>query len=101
MGKGIALGGSTFVGDGFVAAGEANWLKGKEINLLWVVEGKLDDAADLLVVDSIDDAGDGDDIDAGFVQVVNGLQLDIKGVTHLAMGIGCMPNAIKLQVGVA
>jgi len=57
--EGVALRLATFVRDLFVAAGEADRLEGEEVDLLRVVEGKLDDAANLLVVDAVDDGGDG------------------------------------------
>ena len=71
--EGVALRDPAVFGDVLVAAGEADRLEAEEADLLWVVEGELDDAADLLVVDAVDDGGDGNDFDAGFVQVVNRL----------------------------
>ena len=56
----------------------ADGLEGEEVDLLGVVERELDDAAHLLVVDAVDDAGDGDNVDTGLMEVVNGLQLDVE-----------------------
>ncbi len=78
MREGVALGETALVGDVFVAAREADRLEREEADLLRVVEGELNNAAHLLVVDAIDDRGDWDDFDAGFMQVVDGLQLHVK-----------------------
>ncbi len=66
-----------------------------------VVERKLDDAANLFVVDAVDDGGNGNDFDAGLVKIVNRLQLDVEQVANLAVGIGCVADAIELEIGVA
>src|SRR6185437_5262602 len=71
--EGVALGGAALVGDGLIAAGEGDRLKGEEVDLLGVVERELDDATDLIVVDAVDDVRHGDDVDAGLVQVMDGL----------------------------
>jgi len=39
----------------FVASGEAYRLERQEADFLGIVEGELDDASDLLVVDAVDD----------------------------------------------
>ncbi len=97
----VALRQATLVGDVLVAAGEGNRLEGEEVDLLRIVEGELDDAADLLVVDAVDDGRDGNDVDAGFVQVVDGLQLHVKQVADLAVRVGCVADAVELQIDVA
>ena len=65
-----------------------------------VVERELDDVANLLVVDAVDDGSDGHDVDAGFVQVVDGLQLYVEQVAYLTVGVGGVADAIELQVRV-
>ncbi len=97
----VALGGATLVGDGFVAAGEADRLEAEEVDLLRIVERELDDVADLLVIDAVDDGGDGDDVHAGFVQVMDGLQFDVERVADLAVRVGGVADAIELEVDVA
>ena len=61
----------------------------------------MNDASNLLIVDAVDNGGDRNNINAGAMQVVNGPQLYIKQIADLAMGIGGIADAIKLQVSVA
>ena len=75
--------------------------KREEVDLLRVVERELDDAANLLVVDAVDDAGHGNDVHAGLMQVVDGLQLYIERVADLAVRVSSVADAVELQVGVA
>ncbi len=97
----VALCGAALVGDRLVAAGEGDRLEGEEVDLLGVVERELNDAADLLVVDAVDDGRYGDDVDAGLVQVVDGLELHVERVADLAVRVGGVADAVELQVGVA
>ncbi len=63
----VALRGAALVRHFLVAARERHRLERQELDLLGVVERELDDPADLLVVDAVDDRDDGDDVDAGAV----------------------------------
>ena len=99
--EGVALRDAALVGDLLVAAGKADRLEAEEADLLGVVEGELDDAAHLLVVDAVDDGGDGNDLNAGFVQVVDGLELYVEEVADLAVGVGGVADAVELKVDVA
>jgi len=45
--------------------------------------------------------GDGNDIDASLIQIVDRLQLDVERVAHLAVRVGCVADAVELEVGVA
>src|ERR1700760_1407094 len=92
---------TALVGYIFVAAVEADRLEGEEVDLLRIVQRELDDAADLLVVNAVDDGGDGNDVDAGFVQIVDGLELDVERVADLTVRVGGVADAIELQVGIA
>ncbi len=97
----VALCVTTLVGDVFVAAREADRLEGEEVDLLGVVERELDDAANLLVVDAVDDRRYGNDVDAGLVQVVDGLELHVERVADLAVRVGGVADTVELEVGVA
>src|SRR5581483_23508 len=84
----------------FVASGEGNRLERAEGNDLRIVEGKLDDAPDLLVVDAVHDGGDGHDVHAVGVKVFDGAQLDVEQVADFAVRVGGVANAVKLQINV-
>ena len=76
-------------------------LERQEVDLLRVVERELDDAADLLVVDAVDDRDDRDDVDAGAVEVLDRAQLDVEQVADAAVRVGRVADAVELEVGVA
>src|SRR5260370_6204534 len=95
----VALRLTTLVGDVFITAGEADGLEGKEVDLLRVVEGEIYDAANLLVVDAVDDGGDGNDVDAGLVQVMDGLERHVECVADLAVRVRGVADAVELELG--
>ncbi len=97
----VALGLAAVVGDGFVASGKAYWLEAEEADGLGIVERELDDASDLLVVDAVHNGDHGNDFDAGFVQVLDGLQFHIEQVADGAVCVGGVADTIELQIGVA
>jgi len=99
--QGVALRCAALVRNLFVAAGEGHGLEGEEVDLLGVVERELDDTADLLVVDAVDDRRYGNDVDAGLVQVVDGLELHVERIADLAVRVGGVADTVELQVGVA
>ena len=76
-------------------------LEREEVDLLGVVERELDDPADLLVVDAVDDRHDRHDVDAGAVEVLDRAQLDVEQVADAAVRVGRVADAVELQVGVA
>src|SRR5207249_2174760 len=82
----------------FVAANEADGLEGEEVDLLRVVKSELDDAANLLVVDAIDNDGDENDVDAGLVKIVDGLEFYVKSVANLAVRVGDIADAVELKI---
>src|SRR6185312_11326474 len=94
--EGVALRVTALVGNRFISTRKAYWLEGEEVDLLRVVERELDDAADLLVVDAVDDGRNGDDVDAGLVQVVDGLELHVERVADLAVRVGSVADAVEL-----
>ena len=73
MRQGVSLCMPTLIGDFLVATGKRDRLERQEVNLLRIIQRKLHDASDLLVVDPIEDRDDGHDIDARGVQVLNRL----------------------------
>ena len=99
--QGVALRGAALRRDQLVAAGEADRLERQEVDLLGVVEGELDHPADLLVVDAVDDGDHRHDVDAGVVQVLDRLELDVEQVADPTMRVGGVADAVELQVGIA
>ena len=97
----VALGLAALVGDGFIAAGERNRLEGQERNLLRIVEREAHHRAHLLVVDAVDDGDHRHDVDAGALQVLDRAQLHIEQIADRAMRIGCVADAVELQIRVA
>ena len=97
----VALRLAALVGDLLVAAREAHRLEREEVDLARVVERELDDAADLLVVDAVDDRDDRHDVDAGAPQVLDRAQLHVEQVADAAVRVGGVADAVELQVGVA
>src|SRR5579884_1944957 len=81
----VALRLTAIVSNFFIAAGKGNRLEAQEADGLGIVQCKLDNAAYLLIVDAVDDCGDRNDINASFMQVMNGAQLHIKQIANLAM----------------
>ena len=99
--EGVALRLAALVADGLVAAGEADRLEAEEVDDLRIVQRELDDAAHLLVVDAVHDGGHRHDVHARLVQVVDGLQLHVERIAHLAVRVGCIADAVELQIDVA
>src|SRR5205085_5010533 len=89
------------IGDFFIAASERYRLEAQEADGLGIIERKLDDAAYLLIVDSVHDGGNRNNLHSSVVQVVDGAQLYIKQIANLAMGIGGIADSVKLQVSIA
>src|ERR1044072_8049999 len=82
MGKRVTLLQTTLRRDLFVTAGERNRLERQERNLLGIVEGEPDDRSDLIVVDSIDQRGDEHNLNARFMQVVDGAHLHVTQIAR-------------------
>ena len=101
MRKRVALADAAFRSDFFVAPGEGNRLEGHEGNFLRVFHRELHDRAHLIVVHVVDDGGDQHDFDAGFVHVLDGAELHVKEVAHLAVAVRVVADAVELQVRIA
>jgi hypothetical protein len=76
----------------------ADRLEAEGTDLPGVVEDELNDAAHLLVVDTVDDSGHRHNLDVGLVQVIDGLQLHIEEVAHLAVRVGGVADAVNLEI---
>ena len=100
MRKGVSLTQTALRRDLLVTAGEGNRLKGNEGDLLRVLAGKIDDRAHLVVIHTVHQRGDQNDLNAGLVHVLDGPQLHIKQVADLTMAVGVIADAVELQVSV-
>ena len=89
------------IGNSLVTSSERNRLEGEEGDDLWIFQGKLDDSADLLIVNTVDNSRDRHNFHTGFMQVVDSLELHIKQVADFTVLVSGVANAVKLQVGVA
>ena len=89
---------ATLFRDLLVAAGKRNGLERDERDLLRIVERKPDDRSDLVVVDAVDQRGHKNNVNAGFVQVVDRTQLDVKEVADLAVRVGVVADTVELQI---
>ena len=88
-------------GDILIAPGEAYRLEAHERNLLRVFHRELHDGAHLVVIQVVDDGGHQHDFHARFVQVVDGPQLHVEQVAHLAVAVGVVADAVELEIDVA
>ena len=94
----VALRRAPLVRDLLVAPRERHRLERDERDLLRVVEGELDDAPDLLVVDAVDDRRHEHDVDAVLVQVLDRAQLHVEQVRDAAVLVRRVADAVELQV---
>src|SRR5438874_5117443 len=69
MRKRVALRFAAIVGDGFVAASEADRLERQEADLLRIIQRELNDATDLLVVNAVDNCHHRNNFNASSMQV--------------------------------
>ncbi len=99
--KRVALAQTAFRSDVFVAAGKRNRLECDEGDLLRIVHRELDDGADLIVIDVVDERDNQNDLDAGFVQIFDGAQLHIEQVADLTVAVGIVADAVELQIRIA
>ena len=97
----IALPVTPLVGDLLVAPGERDGLEGHKRDLFRIVQGKLDHRPHLVVVDRVDQCRHQHDLHPRGMQVVDGPQLDVEQIADLAVAVGVVADAVKLQVGVA
>src|SRR6516162_5243829 len=96
----VALRVTALVGDLFVTPGERNRLERQEGDTLWIIKRELNDAADLLVIQTVDDGYHRHDLDPRLMQVLDRLQLYVKQVADEAMRVGSVADAVELKVRV-
>src|ERR1043165_768561 len=97
----ISLLQTTFGSDRFVTTGERNRLERKQRNLLGIIQREPNYRTDLVVVDSVYQRRDQDDLNTGLVQVVNCAQFHVKKVSYLPVTVRVVSNSIKLEVDIA
>ena len=97
----VALARARLVVDVLVAAGEGDRLERDGVDLVDVLDRELQDVADLVVVDAVDDRHDERDVDAVLLQVLDRAQLDVVEVADLAVLVVLVADAVELQVGEA
>src|ERR1043166_7231453 len=100
MRKRVALLQTTLRCDLFVATGKRNRLERKERDLLRIVEREANDRTNLIVVDAVDECRYEDDLDAGFVQVVDGSHLHVEEIADLTVTVRVVADAVKLEIHV-
>ena len=76
---------------------ETGWKETKLI-LSQFSSANLTIAADLVVVDGVDDRDDQAHVDARGVEVLDGAQLHVEEVADLAVAVGGVGDAVELQV---
>jgi hypothetical protein len=98
VGERVTLLQTTLFGDQLVTAGERYRLKRDERDLLRILECEPNDRSDLVVVDSVYKRGYEDDVDAGFVKIVDRTKLYVEQVTDLTMRVRIIADAVELQI---
>src|SRR5687768_4942294 len=94
----VALLQTTLFGDQLVASSERHRLECDERDLLRILECKADDRSDLVVVDTVDQGGDENDVDAGFVKIVDRTKFHIEQVSDLTMRVCIVTDSVELQI---
>ncbi len=84
--------------DVLVPPGEGDRLERDGVDLVDVPDRELEDLADLVVVDAVDDRGHQRDVDAVLVEVLDRAQLDVVEVTDLAVLVVLVPDPVELEV---
>src|SRR6185369_5249390 len=64
-------------------------------------ERETNDRTDLIVVDSVYECRHENDLDAGFVKIVDSSHLHVEQVADLAVAVCIVADTVKLQVNVS
>src|SRR6185503_16326706 len=96
--KRVALLQTALLGDVLVATGKRNRLERYERNFLGIFQSETNDRSDLIVVDAVDERCYENDVNAGFVKIVDRAKLYVEQVSDLAMRVGIVSDSVKLQI---
>ena len=94
----VSLGDAVLVRNVLVTAGERDRLKRDRLDLVDILGGKFNDAADAVVVPRINDGRDQRDLDADRREIFDRLELYVKQVADAAMFVVFLVRAVELQV---
>src|SRR5688500_13891415 len=89
---------TTLLGDQLVAAGERYRLERDERDLLWILESEADDRAHLIVIDTVDERRNKNDVHAGFVKIVDRTKLYVEQVADLPVRVRVVSDTVELQI---
>src|SRR2546426_5535103 len=95
-GERITLLDANGIGHILVSTGERNWLECDGLNFIDVPGCELDDRADAIVIDGVDDRRDQSNFNADTRQVLDRLLLYIEKVADAAMCVLFFAHAVKL-----
>src|SRR5829696_7674621 len=96
----VALLQTTLRRDLFVATGKRNRLERQERDLLRIVEREANDRTNLIVVDTVYERRNQNNLDACFMQVIDGAHLYVEEIAYLAMAVCIVADTVELQVDV-
>src|SRR3989441_12183584 len=85
----------------FVAAGERNRLESDRLNLIDVLRRELDDLANRIIVDAVDDRDDERDFDPDFRQIFNRANFYVEQIAYAAMFVLLFADTVDLQIDAA
>src|SRR5215470_12925168 len=83
----------------FVPAGERDRLEGDGLNLIDVSNGKIDNIADIVIVDAVDDRVHQSDFHSYPRHVFDRLKFYVEEIADTAMLVLFLRRSIKLQIG--
>src|SRR5262249_37827664 len=86
--------------DLFISAGERHRLEREERDLLWIIQSKADDRSHLIIINAVDQSGNQNDLNARFMQIVDGAHLHVEEIANLAMAVRVVSDTVELQINV-
>src|SRR6185503_12115367 len=97
-GERVALLDAQLVRNIFVATGERNGLEGDGLNFVDILRREINNRADTVVVDGVDDGGNQRNLDPDAGEVFNRLLLYVKQIADAAMLVLLFADAVKLKI---